>query len=53
MHAVGWAASTFSISLRERRMMDGAPAATMRLVKFDWDLKRGSEKLVPDECKGE
>lgn len=47
--AVGWAASTFSISVREARILEGAPEDSMRLVEFDWGAPQGSQ--VPKECR--
>lgn len=47
---MGWAASTFSLSLRERRVMEGAPEATTRLVKFNWSK---DAIQVPAECRSQ
>lgn len=50
MHAcaVGWAASTFSISAREARIIEGKDPESMRLVKFEWN---NNPAQVPKMCR--
>ena len=48
VHAVGWAASTFSLSVRESRIIEGKAPDSMNLVKFQW---RKNTDQIPKECK--